>query len=92
MPSTYSKKRKKGGANGKNDLKRTPSNKIKRTGDQAAHWDTALGKSLNIIPQLQLPTIRTVLRRYRYLRTEDLTAPTNKLAGQITKEVMLIWG
>ena len=59
--------------------KHTPSSgKMKRTGEQAARWDSALVNSIQLIPQLQLPTIRTTLQRYRFLRTENPIARLTK--------------
>ena len=51
---------------------------MKRTGEQAARGDSALVNSIQLIPQLQLPTIRTTLQRYRFLRTENPIARLTK--------------
>ena len=63
-----SKKRK--GKNDKNDKKtdkKHPGGPLQRTGPSAESWNEGVGTSLELIPLTQLPTKRTVLRRYRYL-------------------------
>ena len=96
MPSSYSKKRKrsgnceKDGDKSKTQKSGSTSSIMKRTESQASFWNSALGKSIPVIPQLQLPTIRRALRRFRFLRIEHTNSPTFQLAGQIAKEVMVI--
>ncbi len=34
-------------------------------------WDQAIGSALQMIPKTKFPTIRVILKRYRYLRTKD---------------------
>ena len=64
---------------------------FKRTGPQAEEWNKVIGPALEIIPATQLPTVRTVLQRYRALRIKHTQETTEHLAKSITKEVCEIW-
>jgi len=64
---------------------------LKRTGDSACDWDSLIGPSLDSLPATQLPTVKTVLQRYRSLRIERPCESKASLAKQITGEVMDIW-
>ena len=86
-----SKKRKnENGKEDKNENKH-PGGPLQRTGKSSDSWNEAVGSSLEIIPTSTLPTARTILRRYRYLRLTDETATTNELVNQIVVEVTQIW-
>ena len=87
-----SKKRK--GKNDKNDKKtdkKHPGGPLQRTGPSAESWNEGVGTSLELIPLTHLPTKRTVLRRYRYLRLRNDTATTTELINIICNEVRYIW-
>ena len=45
-----------------------PGGPHQRTGNSSDSWNEAVGSSLEVIPQSTLPTKRTILRRYRYMR------------------------
>ena len=64
---------------------------MQRTGKQAEDWDKYIGPSLDSIPATQLPTVRSVLQRYRALRIDAENAPRLDLAHIITTEVINIW-
>ena len=64
---------------------------LKRTGAKADDWETCIGPSLESIPALQFPTVRTILQRYRSLRIEQPGAPISTLAKRIADEVKVIW-
>ena len=88
MPATYSKNRdpKKIG-----EEKKRSGGPLRRTGAQAVEWDEALGPSLDALPSAQLPQIRTVLQRYRSMRISKPNISVAKLAGELAKEVRVIW-
>ena len=64
---------------------------LKRSGAKADDWDTFIGPSLDSISPNQLPTVRTILQRYRGLRIEKPNEPLATLAKQIASEVKMIW-
>ena len=99
MPSTYSKKRKKKSLitnetcenETHTDSVKSPGGPLKRTGNRVVVWDEALGKSLHSLPLSQLPTKRTVLRRYRHMRIENPVMATYDLAKRLSYEIVHIW-
>lgn len=94
MPSTYSKKRKRGdgiSAKETSAVNSRSGGRLKRCGETAENWNEALGKPIEIISQSTLPTKRTVLRRFRYIRTVSRDLPTGQVALMITNEVAKIW-
>ena len=64
---------------------------FKRKGASAKEWEDVVGPSLDSLPVHQLPTVRTVLQRYRALRIERKSDLTNKLADAIATEAEAIW-
>ena len=64
---------------------------LKRTGDKACDWDSLIGPSLDSVPATQLPTVNTVLQRYRALRIEKPNESKASLATRIAGEVKDIW-
>ncbi len=64
---------------------------LKRINEQASLWNSVIGTSLDSTPASQLPSIRTVLRRYRALRIDHVQDNTYTLAKIITSEVTNIW-
>ena len=86
MPSTHSKKRQANDETGTH-----AGGPLKRTGIQADVWDTHVGGSLDQLPQTQLPQVRTALRLYRSLRTNNPDASKMELARLIANDVILLW-
>lgn len=72
--------------------KKRASGPLKRTGKAAESWDRAVGESINVIPANKLPTLKTVLQRYRGLRIEEHSVSVYNLAARITDEVLVVWG
>ena len=68
--------------------KKHPEGPLQRKGLSADSWNQAVGSSLEVIPKTQLPTNRTVLRRYRYLRLNDEISPLDVLVNPICNELM----
>ena len=68
-----------------------PGGPLKRHGASADSWNESLGSSLDTIPSGYLPTHRIVLRRYRYLRTNDANSPINDIIDVIVDEIFYIW-
>ena len=68
-----------------------PGGPLQRSGASADSWNESLGSSLETISQLMLPTNRTILRRYRFLRVIDPSAASLNLAQIIGDEVIYIW-
>jgi len=64
---------------------------LKRTGPKAEDWDAVVGPSLGGIPSTQLPTVSTVLQRYRALRIDRPRDTSSALAKEIAVEVKVIW-
>ena len=64
---------------------------LKRTGELAAHWEEAVGPSLDVIPTAQLPLVRTVLQRYRAVRILRPIEPVSAIASSLTEEILPIW-
>jgi len=64
---------------------------LKRTGPKAEYCDSVIGLSRDSIPGSQLPSVRTILQRYRALRISDPQEPTTSLAKKIASEVLLLW-
>ncbi len=56
-----------------------------------ATWNSVIGTSLDSIPASQLPTVHTILRRYRALRIENEQDKTIILAKMLMDEVSKIW-
>ena len=81
-----SKKRKKDEAKPKH-----PGGPLQRSGTAADSWNEALGSSLITISQLMLPTNRTILRKYWFLRVIDPSSTSLQLAQIIGNEVIYIW-
>ena len=52
---------------------------------------THVGGSLDQLPQTQLPQVRTALRLYRSLRTNNPDASKMELARLIANDVILLW-
>ena len=77
-----SKKRKKDEARPKH-----PGGPLQRSGTAADSWN----KALETISQLMLPTNRTILRKYRFLRVIDPSSISLQLAQIIGNEVIYIW-
>ena len=65
--------------------------KFSRVGPAADSWLIAVGPALEVIPATQLPTKRTVLRRYRSLRMCNENAPTYQLTKVLLDEVCSVW-
>ena len=74
------------------NTKKHPGGPLQRTGKSADSWNEAVGSSISVIPQSYLPTKRTILRRYRFLRTNNELATTSDLAKDIRNEVIYIYG
>ena len=68
-----------------------PGGPLQRSGNAADSWNAALGGSLEVLPQLYLPTNRSLLRRYRFFRMEHEQTPIMELAHAISQEVTYIW-
>ena len=71
--------------------RKSPCGPLKRTGERAEDWDNIIGRSLECLPSYQLPTVKTILQRYRCLRIEDSTASKSSLAKVIAVEAKSIW-
>ena len=56
----------------------------------STNWDEYLGTALNILSQGQLPTVKTVLQRYRCMRTEYPTEKVTSLVSKLREEVTAI--
>ena len=69
------------------NTKKHPGGPLQRTGKSADSWNEAVGSSISVIP-----TKRTILRRYRFLRTNNELATTSDLAKDIGNEVIYIYG
>lgn len=54
-------------------------------------WDKHLGAAIAHFSPLHLPTVRTVLQRYRHLRTESPREKKNDIALAIAKEIIPLW-
>ena len=97
MPSTYSKRWKKRKIDkesediGSQVGPLSPGGPLRRSTDQTQVWDENVGKSLNVIPTKQIPTIRIILQRYRCERISQPDASVAHIAQLITDETMLIW-
>ena len=65
-----------------------PKGVLKRLDDDS-RW-SSIGTAIDVIPS-QLPTIRTILRRYRSLRIAYKRDPIISLAKIIFDEVILLW-
>ena len=78
-------------SNSSSKSKKRPHGPLQRSGDQAKRWDTVIGKSIDTLPSTQLPTVRTILQRYRFFRIESPQLETIVLARRIAEEVLLIW-
>lgn len=83
MPS-HSKEK----VNGGNSTKGGP---LKRTGPKAEEWDQVVGPSLDSIPASQLPTVKTILQRYRAYRISNPSESTSSVAKIIAADVKAIW-
>ena len=60
----------------KNDkAKKHAGGPIKRKGDAAEEWEKIIGPSIDAIPEVQLPTARSILQRYRAMK---LRTPKNQ--------------
>lgn len=75
----------------KKNKQKHPGGPLQRSGKAAESWNAALGSSLAVISHLLLPTNRTLLRRYRFLRMEHNHTPIMDLAHTISREVIDIW-
>ena len=64
---------------------------LKRTGEPAAHWEEAVGPSLDVIRTAQLPLVRTVLQRYRAVDILRPLEPVSAIASSLTEEILPIW-
>ena len=60
---------------------------LKRTGPKSAEWDDVIGPSLESIPATQLPTVKTVLQRYRGYRIANPLESKAVISKHIAKEV-----
>ena len=54
-------------------------------------WDSVIGPSINVLPGAQLPTVRTVIQRYRGLRIDNPATSSDDIEMQITQETLLNW-
>ena len=64
---------------------------FKRTGSSAEEGEDVVGPSVNSLPAQQLPTVRTILQRYRALCIEKVKEDSSTLADVIASEVETIW-
>lgn len=64
-----------------------------RTSSTNKEWDQTVGDALNKMPAGKLPTVRVILRRYRYMRTVDSSGrkPMKDIGADIAPEVISIW-
>ena len=65
---------------------------FKRSGTSAKEWDDVVGPPLNSTSAQQLPSVRTILQRYRALRIDKKISDTTSLAQVIASEVQTVWG
>lgn len=75
----------------KSQVKKHAGGPFKRTGSSAEEWEDVVGPSVNSLPAQQLPTVRTILQRYRALRIEKVKEDSSTLADVIASEVETIW-
>lgn len=69
-----------------------PGGPIQRKGTPTSDWfKEAVGSTLEVMPTGTLPSKRTVLRRYRFLRICDDSSPVSELVKVISSEVSHIW-
>jgi hypothetical protein len=75
----------------KRKFKRHAGGPLKRNHKSAKEWEVVVGPSIDSLPAHQLPTVRTILQRYRALRIIKLNDNFSKLADVITSEIEVIW-
>ena len=75
MSSKYEKNK-----NESKTKKKHPGGPLQHKELSAESWNQAVGSSLEVIPKTQLPTKRTVLRRYPYLPLNNKISPLDVLA------------
>ena len=63
----------------------------KRSSPLSTMYTESLGHPLTNFPSSKLPMKRTVLRRYRYIRSISHKMPTSEITGIITKELLQLW-
>ena len=63
----------------------------KRSSSLSNVYTESLGEPLTNFPSSKLPMKRTVLRRYRYLRSISHKMKTSEITGIITKELLKLW-
>ncbi len=77
------------------ETKRAPHasghNLSQRRSNVTNDWDKHLGPAISHFSSLHLPTVRAILQRYRYLRTESPVSSNKTIALSITKEVIELW-
>lgn len=93
MNQTPDRKRKRGYTEPKSPdvVKNSAHELTSRRSAVNSDWDKHMGTAIEAFSPKFLPTVRAVLRRYRYLRTENPTGKSSNLASEIAKEVKLLW-
>ena len=54
-------------------------------------YDKSVGKGLEAFPSSRLPTKRTVLQRYRYIRSQSHNQSKVSVVATITEEISFLW-